>query len=793
MFLPSIASFALFLAATLELQSAGLILEPGHIDGRFQAPFFPSTGSAQALEWDTEGRLWVGGSFGGYASHAFNPHPILMRLTAAGTVDSSFRGLGYTADSPLALDRIYSGVKGFLPDSEGRFLACGKLPTEPGQTDSLILFRLLSDGSLDPSFKAVRSSGGAMAMMRTGTGHILLGGIFNECNGAPHTNLVRVFADGTIDSSFHLNLPAEVGSSAGRVYTFAQDNEGRIYISGIFVPVDPVDPYTSGLIRLDSHFQLDRSFKSPFRSGPESVCVLRNGQLLVGATFLMNPGGLTNRLFRLHADGRWDRSFDPVTLRLRGPVGEITLDPSGRPWVVGSGVHRLSIDGDWDPTFVPESVISEGSSLRTLTFNSLGDAFVSGGAWTATTYDGIHFSSILRIKGGVETPGVSSNVLINYERPLTLLHEGENLRLAASSSAEGVRSWQWYQHDRPLFRQTNSQLLIPDVTTNQSGWYRAVAERVDGSRLVGEAVRLIVYPDSGLGSALNTTGRVWITTGTPWTESKASPNSGPTCARSDEYRPSTASWIQTRVFGPGTLRFVQRGEIPGYTRMLEFQAKNIGAPLMVGSYPWTQRTVTIPAGWHTLRWMSSPQGDYRVPMTDEEGLFVDSVSFTAALSSRPNIVVQAQVAEVEPGGAVDLFVFVDADPLLNYAWYRDGLPIAGADRQVLRIRDFDASNVANYQVVVSDRAGHTASASFPLRLGRPTSIQLEVLRSPESGSWMVQFASELGGIYELQRSLDLVNWTHFRDSFAEDHRLQFELPVDRDSGQGFYRVRLRAW
>ncbi|MBL9170004.1 MAG: hypothetical protein JNN07_19880 [Verrucomicrobiales bacterium] len=790
--LPWLASFALFLAATLGLQSADLNLQPGHIDGQFQAPFFPSTGSAQALQWDSEGRLWVGGSFGGYASHAFNPYPILTRLTAAGNLDSSFRGLGYTADSPLILDRIYSGVKGLLPDSEGRFLACGKLPSEPGQTDSLILFRLLSDGSLDPSFKGVRSSGGAMAMIRTGTGHILLGGIFNECNGAPHTNLVRVFADGTIDSTFHLNLPAEAGSSAGRVNTFARDEEGRIYISGFFVAGDPADPDTSGLIRLDSNFQLDRSFKSPFRGGPESVCVLRNGRLLVGASYKMNPGGFTNRFFRLHADGRWDRSFDPVAERIRGPVQEITLDPSGRPWVVGTDIYRLSIDGDWDPTFVPESAFSLGSSLSALTFNSLGDAFVSGGAWTGTTYDGIHYSSILRIKGGVETPGLGSNVPINYQRPLTLLHQGENLRLAASSSVEGIRSWQWYQHDRPLFRQTNSQLLIPDITTNQSGWYRAVAERVDGSRLVGDAVRLIVYPDSQLGSALNTTGRVWITTGTPWTESKASPNSGPTCARSDEYRPSTASWIQTRVFGPGTVRFVQRGELPGYTRMLEFQANNIGAPLMVGSYPWTQRSVTIPAGWHTLRWMSSPQRDYWVPMTNDEGLFVDSVSFTAALSSRPNIVAQSQVAEVEPGGAVDLFVFVDADPLLKYVWHRDGLPIEGADRQVLRIRDFDAASVADYRVVVSDRAGHTASASFPLRLGRPTSIQLEVLPSPENGSWMVQFTSEPGGTYELQRSLDLVNWTPFRDWFAEDYRLQFELPIDRDAGQGFYRVRLRA-
>jgi hypothetical protein len=127
-------------------------------------------------------------------------------------------------------------------------------------------------------------------------------------------------------------------------------------------------------------------------------------------------------------------------------------------------------------------------------------------------------------------------------------------------------------------------------------------------------------------------------------------------ARSADIFPLQSATLRTFVTGPGTLSFWWRVSSEAGYDFLRFTLDGVqqgSAPQISGAVAWQQRTVSIPAGFHTLRWT------YEKDLTTTAGLdagFLDQVVYTSTIVSNtddtgPGSLRQA-VAALPPGTTI---------------------------------------------------------------------------------------------------------------------------------------------
>ncbi len=144
----------------------------------------------------------------------------VARLDAVGGVDTSFNpGTGPNSD-------VYDAD--VQPD--GKILIAGWFATV-GAVSRDGVARLNSDGSLDPTFDpgtGVDGRDGYEVALQS-DGKVLLGGSFTTFNGADRTRIVRLDANGSVDTSFAPGTGAN-----GVVDAIAVQADGKILIGGGF-------------------------------------------------------------------------------------------------------------------------------------------------------------------------------------------------------------------------------------------------------------------------------------------------------------------------------------------------------------------------------------------------------------------------------------------------------------------------------------------------------------------------------------------------------------------------------
>ena len=209
------------------------------------------------------------------------------------------------------------------------------------------LVRLHTDGLLDETFDASQlkqrfpTAAGITPFAVQSDGKVLAGPLFGP--DGPET-VVRLNADGTLDSSFNPQLAGDNGQT--RVRRAVVQPDGRILISGGFHTVNGVA--RQHLARLHPDGSTDLTF-SAARSGDFQL--LRNGQLIVRS----------GTLYRLHNDGSLDSTFSadvPPADPGYGYIGSYLIQADGkivytqRLNVFGSDVvRRLNADGSEDSGF----------------------------------------------------------------------------------------------------------------------------------------------------------------------------------------------------------------------------------------------------------------------------------------------------------------------------------------------------------------------------------------------------------------------------------------------------------
>jgi uncharacterized delta-60 repeat protein len=254
-----------------------------------------------------------------------------------------------------------NGVFCMALQADGKVLVGGGFDSYNGAPKGRIA-RLNTDGTLDESFP---SGSGAQfvvyAIAVQPDGKILVGGQFETFNGEPHSMLVRLNSDGSVDNTFNIGAGPD-----WIVFSLNVQPDGKILVGGNFTLVDDVSRV--GIARLNSDGSLDLSFNPGTGLGStgialtvDAMALQPDGKVIIGGSFNTYNGSSRNSIARLNSDGSLDTSFDPGNADPSGGVACLLLQPDGKVLVGGlftgfanstySALVRLNSDGSIDNSF----------------------------------------------------------------------------------------------------------------------------------------------------------------------------------------------------------------------------------------------------------------------------------------------------------------------------------------------------------------------------------------------------------------------------------------------------------
>ncbi|WP_343747078.1 T9SS type A sorting domain-containing protein [Fluviicola sp.] len=358
-----------------------------YADGSLDPTFVTGsgTGGPNATVQDAiqqpDGKLVIIGDFNNYNGIARN---FIARINLDGTLD-------------MTLNPSYSSSIGFnnglrtvniLPD--GDILASGQASAYSGTTISKIA-RLNADGSLDAGFSTgtgFTSPGYSTYVdisLPQADGKILVGGTFKYLNGQYYRNLVRLNADGTLDPSFNSGS----GFNSGAVNSVKELPDGTLIVGGEFNRFNGVT--REGLVKLNADGTLNTSFPiTNFATGGDFRCVRKviiqpDGKILIAGSFYGINGSSRKCIARLNADGTLETAFSP-NVTISDTIHAMVLQPDGKIIIGGkfsavdgvsrSNIARLNADGTLDATFTVGSGFL--LTVRSLALQSDGKVLVGG-------------------------------------------------------------------------------------------------------------------------------------------------------------------------------------------------------------------------------------------------------------------------------------------------------------------------------------------------------------------------------------------------------------------------------
>ena len=141
------------------------------------------------------------------------------------------------------------------------------------------LARLNADGSLDAPFNSGTGPNDFVsAIVATPDGKTLVGGNFTTMNGAAVGRVARFNVGGMLDTTF--NVP---GNTDNQVDTLAVQRDGKVVVGGYFQQFDGAQRLR--LARLNADGSLDDSFSPAFDNRVASVVIQPDAKILVGGGY----------------------------------------------------------------------------------------------------------------------------------------------------------------------------------------------------------------------------------------------------------------------------------------------------------------------------------------------------------------------------------------------------------------------------------------------------------------------------------------------------------------------------
>lgn len=366
----------------------------GVVDTTFVSPLDPGSSVTKILPTsDGSGKIYVAG--------ALNIGPMLyhlVKLNADGTLDASFQkgddlgpAPGQTVDS---LAEVGDGTSDVWV--AGEFASYGNRGANS-------IARISSSGS--PRSLAVHSgfNGSSLtACLPKSSGQVYFSGGFDEYDGYSTPGLVRLNADGSVDSTF-----ATGTGLSGSANSILEDSQGRLAFLGPLVSYQGTS--LGGIVRLLPTGEVDPSFSiQNFTGGnPLAGALAPDGsnRIYAGGSFSAYAGTSRTRIARILSDGTLDTGFAGSGASANVRTIEPALDGSGDVYLGGefatyngtasAKIVRANADGSKDTGFAEGSGFAGGDvfSIRAIPDGS-GDIYVGG---SFTTYQGNAAVRVVRL------------------------------------------------------------------------------------------------------------------------------------------------------------------------------------------------------------------------------------------------------------------------------------------------------------------------------------------------------------------------------------------------------------
>lgn len=340
-----------------------------------------------------DGAYLVGGlhsTIGGYSTQAH-----ISRIPAANTsvADGSFV-------PPVLASGDNVHCSAVLPD--GKILIGGTFSfTASGKTWSRLV-RLNADGSLDTTF-VLPGSGtppnpnntvNAITVLKNG--RILIAGLFTTVSGGSRSRIARLNADSTLDTTF-------TGPTIGaEVWSLAVTADEQVIIGGAFTALSG----KSYVARLDKNGALQTGFTANANAVVNSVAIQADGNVILGGNFTTINGSSRTRLARVEGTtGVLDGTFTPAVTTTNGNVFSTVIQADGKI-IAGGGftapanrIVRVEASGAVDTAFNPD-VSSTGAIVYGLTLDKNGSLLAGG---NFTTVGGNTRTNLALVNNGYTT------------------------------------------------------------------------------------------------------------------------------------------------------------------------------------------------------------------------------------------------------------------------------------------------------------------------------------------------------------------------------------------------------
>lgn len=243
-------------------------------------------------------------------------------------------------------------------------IVIGGLFNNYGATASNYIAFLNDDGTLNKSFAVGFNNYVRVIKIQIidGVEKLLVGGDFSSFNGNACGNICRLNSDGSFDNSFNLDILGNPASGFnGSVYTIDFQSDGKIIIGGNFTSFN--GNVSRRIIRLFPNGSFDSSFAigTGFNSRVQYLKVNSNNKIIAGGQFGTFNGINSNYIARLNSDGTYDVTFS-IGSGFNSSVIAIAINNSGTQYIVGGQfgdyngnncdyICRLNLDGTFDSSF----------------------------------------------------------------------------------------------------------------------------------------------------------------------------------------------------------------------------------------------------------------------------------------------------------------------------------------------------------------------------------------------------------------------------------------------------------
>jgi len=305
------------------------------------------------------GQIVVGGIFSSIAGSSRNN---IARLNSSGSIDNGFNvSLNGIVDSIL-----YQADNSFYVGGSFSSVTAGGIVTPAGHFS-----HFNGDGSLDTNVNVQLTTGTKInSLALDPKGDIVIGGSFTNIAGGYATNLVRLHADTSFDSTLAAN-------PNGAINAIVVQPDGSYYVGGAFTtigiaPIDAAGDLGSGTATNFAHIggttsALDTNFTAYPNAAVNAIFVQpSDDKILIGGSFSSVGSQAASRLARYNQNGSIDTGFNsglstlPLIKAGSGSVNAIVMQGSGQIVVggtfitagsSGSNLVRLNSNGSIDTSF----------------------------------------------------------------------------------------------------------------------------------------------------------------------------------------------------------------------------------------------------------------------------------------------------------------------------------------------------------------------------------------------------------------------------------------------------------